>query len=543
MFRVMIIDRCKEDFLKLKKEINWELLDVSEIALADNYDDVKTSVKAFMPDVIICDLGDAFQQLIALKAEIPYLTNIIFWGTPPNDLSLLNTIKNLHCDFTEKPLNAIRMTQLIKKDLTIIYHEKENENKIKIFENEVTRLMPTLQENVIRDLLFTGPRLRKYHSDIELELESIGLKPDGLCGVVATQLNDDIDVSEENLLMQSHLHMLKLNTMITYESKSMEMRIFSSVMDYKTIASLVYFNKNISSVEAQNMLIDFFQKIKDMSLQTLGINVSVAVGAITDDISKSHEALLNANKALEFIGTGGFKSIVLADDIKNTLPVTEYDMQMIKNEIEQMIDARDEASITAFAEKYFSASYLVSENSYRSMAFTVISVTQIILYERNESFASIFEDEMVLWKKILNFESIYDIKNLITNILITAMKFLSEQQNKHHHQIVHDIKKIIETEYAAIENVSEITEKLYLSKNHANYIFKNYTGKNIFDYLIRTRMEKAKEFLNDERYKIYEVAQMVGYKNNAYFTVVFKAYVGMTPNEFRKKINIDNSSQ
>lgn len=543
MFRVLVIDKCKEDFLKLKNEINWELLDVSDVALIEDYNNIKPSVKSFMPDVIICDLGDAFGQLTSLKTEIPHLTNIIFWGTPPNDLNFLNTIKNLHCDFTEKPLNVVRMTQLIKKALTIIYHEIDREHKIKVFENEVTRLMPTLQENVIRDLLFTGPRLRKYHSDVELELKSVGLKPDGLCGVVATQINEDIDVSEENLLMQSHLHMLKLNNMISNESKSMKMRIFSCIMDYKTLASLIYFNKDISHTDAQNMLIDFFQKIKDKSQDELGVNVSVAIGDITYDISKSHEALLSANKALEFIGTGGFKSVVLADDIKNTLPVTDYDMQMIKNELEHLIESHNEAAIKAFAEKYFSASYLVSENTYRSMAFTVISITQIILYERNESFASIFEDEMVLWKKILNFESIQDIKNLITNILIMAIKYLSAQQNNHHHQIIHNIKKIIETEYAAIENISEITEKLYLSKNHANYIFKNYTGKNIFDYLIRTRMEKAKEILKDERYKIYEVAQMVGYKNNAYFTVVFKAYVGMTPNEYRKKYHSDDSSQ
>ena len=48
MFRVLVIDKCKKDFLKLKKEINWELLDVSEIALAEDYDDIKSSVKSFM---------------------------------------------------------------------------------------------------------------------------------------------------------------------------------------------------------------------------------------------------------------------------------------------------------------------------------------------------------------------------------------------------------------------------------------------------------------------------------------------------------------
>lgn len=543
MFRVLVIDACYEDFKTLENEINWALLDITELKFVEDYNDILPSIESFRPDVIICDIGPAFHQLLNIKTKISNLTNIIFWGNAPNDLNLLNTIKDIYCDFTEKPLNPVRMTQLIKKALTIILHEEERKRNITNFENEVTRLLPTIQENIIRDLLFTGPRLRKYHSDFEQKLEAVGLKPEGYYGVVVVQINEDINVSEEKSLLQSHLSALKLCSMITTECKSKKMRIFSSVMDYKTVASLIYFNRKTTLTDAQNMLIDFFQHIKDKTQEEIGIMVSVAIGDITDDISKSHDALLNANMALEFIGTSGFKSIILADDIRNTLPVTDYNMQTIKNEIEILIDSEDEKAVTNFAEKYFSASYLVSENTYRSTAFTVISVTQIILYERNESFASIFEDEMVLWKKILNFESIQDIKTLITNILTTAMNYLNEQQNKHHHKIVHDIKKIIETEYAAIENVSEITEKLYLSKNHANYIFKNYTGKNIFDYLIRTRMEKAKEFLKDERYKVYEVAQMVGYKNNAYFTVVFKAYVNMTPNEFRKKYHNDESAQ
>lgn len=539
MFKVLVIDECFEDYKILEKEINWNLLDVTTLQYVDNYEDIRPSIESCGPDVIICDIGPAFDQLLKIKTELPNLTNIIFWGNAPNDLSLLNTVKDIYCDFTEKPLNAVRMTQLIRKALTIIMHEDEKERNISVFENEVTRLMPTIQENVIRDLLFTGPRLRKYHSNFEQKLEAVGLKPEGFYGVVVTQINDDVDVSEENSLLLSHLSSLKLCSIITTEAKSKKMLIYSTVMDYKTVACLIYFNDKTSLQDAQNMLIDFFQNIKDRTEEKIGITVSVAIGDITDDISKSHDALLSANMALEFIGTSGFKSIILADDIKNTLPVTDYNMQTIKNEIEQLLNSQDENAVKKLAEKYFSANYLVSENTYRSIAFTIISITQIILYERNESFASIFEDEMVLWKKILNFESIQDIKTLITNLLTTAMNYLNNQENIHHHKIVHDIKKIIETEYAAIENVSEITEKLYLSKNHANSIFKSYTGKNIFDYLIRTRMEKAKVFLKDERFKVYEVAQMVGYKNNAYFTVVFKAYVNMTPNEYRKKYNND----
>jgi len=47
-------------------------------------------------------------------------------------------------------------------------------------------------------------------------------------------------------------------------------------------------------------------------------------------------------------------------------------------------------------------------------------------------------------------------------------------------------------------------------------------------------MKNAARLLNDVRYRIYEISDMVGYSNSFNFTRTFKNYFGMTPSEYRK---------
>uniref|UniRef100_UPI003B8A79DA helix-turn-helix transcriptional regulator n=1 Tax=Cohnella rhizosphaerae TaxID=1457232 RepID=UPI003B8A79DA len=63
---------------------------------------------------------------------------------------------------------------------------------------------------------------------------------------------------------------------------------------------------------------------------------------------------------------------------------------------------------------------------------------------------------------------------------------------------------------------------------------KKETGENISEYVLRLRMDKAVFLLKDSKYKIYEVAGLLGYKNPTYFIKVFKDRFGVTPQEFRE---------
>ena len=49
-------------------------------------------------------------------------------------------------------------------------------------------------------------------------------------------------------------------------------------------------------------------------------------------------------------------------------------------------------------------------------------------------------------------------------------------------------------------------------------------------------MEKAKELLANPYVKIYEVADMVGYKSKAHFSDVFRKYTGCNPSDWQKNL-------
>lgn len=65
-------------------------------------------------------------------------------------------------------------------------------------------------------------------------------------------------------------------------------------------------------------------------------------------------------------------------------------------------------------------------------------------------------------------------------------------------------------------------------------VFHQYTGENFNNYLDEIRITEAKRLLSMDEYKVYEVAEMVGYSNINYFHNKFKKYTGMSPLSYKK---------
>ncbi|HZH60880.1 MAG TPA: response regulator [Metabacillus sp.] len=80
-----------------------------------------------------------------------------------------------------------------------------------------------------------------------------------------------------------------------------------------------------------------------------------------------------------------------------------------------------------------------------------------------------------------------------------------------------------------------LAEEVYLNPTYLGRIFKQETGESFSSYLIKLRIEKAKELLRNPALKIYEVCEQVGYSDPAHFTHVFKKIVGITPHEYKMR--------
>jgi len=84
-------------------------------------------------------------------------------------------------------------------------------------------------------------------------------------------------------------------------------------------------------------------------------------------------------------------------------------------------------------------------------------------------------------------------------------------------------------------SLETIAQRFFISKEHLSRTFKTSIGENISDYILRKRMEKAKELILEQGLAIKHVAEMTGYTDLAYFYRVFKKHFGLTPGELRKE--------
>lgn len=91
------------------------------------------------------------------------------------------------------------------------------------------------------------------------------------------------------------------------------------------------------------------------------------------------------------------------------------------------------------------------------------------------------------------------------------------------------------TEHYSDSNISlgSIAESLGISEGHLSHLFKKETDYTVMAYITRCRIREAMKLLTNRRYKVYEVAEMVGYKDITYFSSTFKKIVGVSPSEYQ----------
>lgn len=84
-------------------------------------------------------------------------------------------------------------------------------------------------------------------------------------------------------------------------------------------------------------------------------------------------------------------------------------------------------------------------------------------------------------------------------------------------------------------SITSIAAHSGVSEGHLSHVFKKETSYTVISYLTQYRIHTAMKLLQDCRYKVYEVAEMVGYRDVAYFGSTFKKLVGVSPSEYQDR--------
>jgi len=81
--------------------------------------------------------------------------------------------------------------------------------------------------------------------------------------------------------------------------------------------------------------------------------------------------------------------------------------------------------------------------------------------------------------------------------------------------------------------LSELAESVGLSTAHFSEMFHQSTGETPHQFVLRNRIERAKEMLRAPEARVLDVAVACGFKTQQHFARVFRRICGASPTEYR----------
>lgn len=103
----------------------------------------------------------------------------------------------------------------------------------------------------------------------------------------------------------------------------------------------------------------------------------------------------------------------------------------------------------------------------------------------------------------------------------------------HSQLAVNEVKQYVLKHYDENLTLRVIARQMFLNSSYIGRMFKAQEGIAFNDYLLKVRMEKAKELLRSRELKIYEVAKRVGYQEVDWFYKKFKEYTGVSASSYQ----------
>lgn len=131
-----------------------------------------------------------------------------------------------------------------------------------------------------------------------------------------------------------------------------------------------------------------------------------------------------------------------------------------------------------------------------------------------------------------NFIYISQILNLI--LAETYCREKPKSISKENRYVTHIIRFMYKNLHRNL-TLNEVLIEFGYSKSYLNEIFQKATKHSPMDFYLNIKMQEACKLLRSSDLLVYEIAQQLGYKDQYYFSRIFKKIIGVSPLTYRNK--------
>ncbi|NLK88260.1 MAG: helix-turn-helix domain-containing protein [Clostridiaceae bacterium] len=133
------------------------------------------------------------------------------------------------------------------------------------------------------------------------------------------------------------------------------------------------------------------------------------------------------------------------------------------------------------------------------------------------------------------FNTIDELTYWLSGIMIRFTDCVFDLKDVKHIDVIYKAVDYIRRNYMKKILLKDVASHVQLSTSYFCAIFKKEMKCNFNSYLNKVRIEMSKKLLTDHDIPLVDVANMVGYEDQSYFTRVFRSNVGISPGKYRER--------
>jgi two-component system response regulator YesN len=115
-----------------------------------------------------------------------------------------------------------------------------------------------------------------------------------------------------------------------------------------------------------------------------------------------------------------------------------------------------------------------------------------------------------------------------------SITYIADEGVQDCHSVIKAALAYIKKNYHQNITVEMAARELLVSPSYLMHLIKEELGKTFVECLTEYRIEKAKDLLKENKYRVYEVCMEVGYQDPKYFSQLFKKVTGLSPSDYAK---------
>ncbi|WP_419886038.1 response regulator transcription factor [Paenibacillus sp. B-A-8] len=275
----------------------------------------------------------------------------------------------------------------------------------------------------------------------------------------------------------------------------------------------------------------FVTEIESKMQHTIGVTISHAHGSMVLDLLSLKSSYA---EALKMLLKASFSSSAIHDNKIWFEGFSQFILQ-----IKSIGQTKDRHKIIEqLTQWYRTHGNMEKSNVVRFMLYCLESLTEDVTENKIVDAYQFLAEQLKTLDESVEFDKLIQLQaNMILSIYDNGSdsEILSLPISKDA-ILAQNIKEYISANYAEPLSLPMLADKFQLNPTYISHLFHKHIGEPYVKFLNRTRIEQASKLLANPSYKVYNVADEVGYISVKHFNYVFKQYFDMTPTEFQASL-------